>query len=147
MQEEVEKEEPVNDQAVEPAFTDFKPEDSDEVAAEVEADNVPADEVELEASEKEEPSDEEDEDSSTEREETPVTPLSSRSARARRRAQQQAEEEPAIEAEEDEEAAEAEAATRLAHRFFVIEKPGMDVAIFAGRLDDPRGDADGFEED
>lgn len=33
---------------------------------------------------------------------------------------------------------------RYASRFFVVEKPGLDIARIAGRIEDPAEDEDGF---
>ena len=42
------------------------------------------------------------------------------------------------------EARQPAAQARYASRYFVVEKPGLDVALMAGRVEDPRIDADGF---
>ncbi|KAI0682776.1 hypothetical protein C8T65DRAFT_543574, partial [Cerioporus squamosus] len=42
------------------------------------------------------------------------------------------------------EAQEPDAANRYANRYFVVEKPGLDIACMAGRVDDPNVDADEF---
>ncbi len=45
------------------------------------------------------------------------------------------------------EAREDDAAARYATRFFVVEKPGLDIAWFAGRVENPGDDEDGFNHD
>ncbi|RDX46887.1 hypothetical protein OH76DRAFT_1355134 [Lentinus brumalis] len=45
------------------------------------------------------------------------------------------------------EATEADAVTKYASRYFVVEKPGLDIAFFAGRVQDPAHDEDGFNLD
>ncbi|KAI0682956.1 hypothetical protein C8T65DRAFT_595700 [Cerioporus squamosus] len=47
----------------------------------------------------------------------------------------------------DAEAREDGAIARYASRFFVVEKPGLDIAQFAGRVENPEDDADGFNHD
>ncbi|TFK82762.1 hypothetical protein K466DRAFT_499728 [Polyporus arcularius HHB13444] len=45
------------------------------------------------------------------------------------------------------EAREDGSAARYASRFFVVEKPGLDIAWFAGRVENPGDDEDGFNRD
>ncbi|KAI0714308.1 hypothetical protein C8T65DRAFT_573459 [Cerioporus squamosus] len=45
------------------------------------------------------------------------------------------------------ESREPDAATKYSSRYFVVEKPGLDIAWFAGHVDDPANDEDGFNVD
>lgn len=45
------------------------------------------------------------------------------------------------------EASEVDAANKYGNRYFVVEKPGLDIAQFAGRVEEHNEDEDGFNID